>query len=305
MAALISSPCPSPSSTEDKPFRFLDLPIELRCMVYEEIEMSTSHYRLKDPTITDASEEQTTPASYMTLLVKSLPVSILATCQTINKEEAALLAPKLETLRNEPSHFIVDSTSFSTLSGSYLCIGSMIEEHERDQTTAQWFGPGGCMDPEAWNPRWFAISDLDQISHVFLRDSNEYAAIVAFYRKCLYARKHRHTTKTVITVCFRDHIGPREGFPLEFDMNPWLIDRARDGFELQLSGFSAENVVKAINDFAMAKAYNLFDRHWRIREISDAEWKTVSARDEVVSFEGEGAAGLKKLTYELILSIHR
>jgi hypothetical protein len=269
-------------------------------MVYEEIEMSTCHYRLKDPTITDASGEQTTPASYMTLVVKSLPVSILATCQTINKEAAPLLARKLEMLRNEPSHFIVDSTSFFTLSDSFHCIGSMIEEHERDQTTAQWFGPGECMDPEAWTPRWFAISDLDPISPCFLRGFKEYAAIVAFYRKCLHARRRRHTTKTVITVRFRDHVGSREGFPLEFDMNPWLMDRARDGFKLQLSGFSTEYVVKAINDFEMAKAHNLFGQHWRIGDISDAEWKTVSARDEIVRFEGEGAVRLEILRWLIL-----
>ena len=71
------------------------------------------------------------------------------------------------------------------------------------------------------------------------------------------------------------------------DLTTWLTDRARDGFESQLSGFSDEQIRIAIFDFEMVKSFDRIDQHWQIREISDAEWKVVSRRDGIVDVDGE------------------
>ena len=191
MEASLSSPKPACSSTQDKPFRFLDLPAELRYMVYEEIETSTCHYRLKDPSFKPKCEHQTTPVSYMTLVVRSLPVALLATCRLIHKEAVPFLAPKLETLRDEPSHFIIDSTSFHSFVNPYRSIGTILKKHEHDEIEGNWYSAGAGKDPENWIPRWFDIGrPCNPRYHVFIHGSEEHAAIVAFYRKCLAVRAH-------------------------------------------------------------------------------------------------------------------
>ena len=249
MAALLSSSKPACAFTEDKPFRFLDLPAELRYMVYEEIEISSCHYRLKDPTFKPEPEpeEQTTQPSYMTLVVKSLPVALLATCRLIHEEAARFLAPKLETLRDEPSHFIIDSTSLHSFVNNYRSIGTIFEKHDYDEITEDWYGLGASKDPETWIPRHFDIGcTYDPQFHIFLRGSKEHATIVEFYRKCLEVRRRRYTTKTVITVRYRS--GSPADLVGDLNFNTWLADRARDGFELQLTGFSPKDVLIAMRD---------------------------------------------------------
>ena len=83
-------------------------------MVYEQIEISARHYRLKDSALRYESDEETLPPSCMTLVIKTLPVALLTTCRLIHTEGAYFLAPKLEMLRDEPTRFIIDLTSFHT-----------------------------------------------------------------------------------------------------------------------------------------------------------------------------------------------
>lgn len=305
MDTLLSSPKAACSSMHEKPFRFLDLPAELRYMVYEEIEISSCHYRLKDPTFKPEPEEQTTQASYMTLVVKSLPVALLGTCRLIHEEAAPFLAPKLETLRDEPSHFIIDSTSLHSFVNNYRSIGTMLEKHEYDEITEYWYGLGASKDPETWIPRHFDIGcTYDPQFHIFLRGSKEHATIVEFYRKCLEVRRRRYTTKTVITVRYRP--GSPADLVGDLNFNTWLADRGRDGFELQLSGFGPNDVLIAMRDFPIV-AFPIGTRGlsinplWQVREISDAEWKTVSARDGIVDVNGEGVPQ-PNVFRELILS---
>ncbi|KAG9196175.1 hypothetical protein G6011_01296 [Alternaria panax] len=117
----------------DKPFRFLDLPAELQYIVYEQIEISTCHCRLKDLAFEYKFEEETTPASYMTLIVKTLPVELLATCHLIYEEAAPVLASKLETLRDEPSQFIIDSAGLRNFVYRRHSIGTMLQKQYFDR----------------------------------------------------------------------------------------------------------------------------------------------------------------------------
>ncbi|KAH6866555.1 hypothetical protein BKA58DRAFT_388209 [Alternaria rosae] len=226
MGTSLSSPRPPCSSTQNKPFRFLDLPADLRYMVYEEIEISTCHYRLEDPTFYSDSSEEATPSSYMTLVVKSLLLALLATCRLIHHEAAPYLAHKLETLRNEPSHFTIDSTSLYSLVNSYNSIGTMLEKHEYDNSTRKWYGAGAGKDPKTWIPRWIDIRGrFPRRTHVFMHGSRKHTAIVAFYRKCLETRRRRFTTKTVITGLGIDPLWQVK----EISDAEWKIVSSRDG----------------------------------------------------------------------------
>ncbi|KAJ4302720.1 hypothetical protein N0V90_001610 [Kalmusia sp. IMI 367209] len=107
------------------PFRFLDLPAELRFMVYERIPSkiaarsnmprtrmlkllytaTTHHHILNDPSMCDGK-------SFIQLVTKSVPTCILATCHKIRKEAQPFIDRKLECLCQEPNRVIVDPTSF-------------------------------------------------------------------------------------------------------------------------------------------------------------------------------------------------
>jgi hypothetical protein len=80
------------STMATQPFRFLDLPAELRFIVYEHIDFMTKHYTLEG---TDAPENSST----ITFVPKNLPVRILAIFQLINNEAKKFLRPKLAELR--------------------------------------------------------------------------------------------------------------------------------------------------------------------------------------------------------------
>ena len=103
-------PTPTPQSTPERalePFRFLDLPPELRCMVYEQLNIVTRRHVLSDSDVRQTSypnASQTTDLS-MTLLRKSLPVTLLTACQLVKVEAMPILATKLRELEKEPVRF--------------------------------------------------------------------------------------------------------------------------------------------------------------------------------------------------------
>jgi len=90
----------------------------------------------------------------------------------------------------------------------------------------------------------------------------------------------------VITVRYRP--GSPADLVGDLNFNTWLADRARDGFELQLSGFGPKDILIAMRDFLRETPSLYINPLWQVREISDAEWKTASARDGIVDVNGEG-----------------
>ncbi|KAF2128439.1 hypothetical protein P153DRAFT_318255, partial [Dothidotthia symphoricarpi CBS 119687] len=106
-------------NTPAKPFRFLDLPPELRCMVYDCIHITTTKHVLTKtdaelpPNIWPKSEGRASLP--ITLIRKSIPAAILATCRLINQEATPLLAPRLEELQREPLRFFVDFAAATAL----------------------------------------------------------------------------------------------------------------------------------------------------------------------------------------------
>jgi hypothetical protein len=87
----------------DQPSRFLDLPAELRCMVYECLNVETRLYTINYSYPFDTS----TPVT-ASIVIKRLSTSILASCHLICAEAATTLASKLKHLRNhEPLHMML------------------------------------------------------------------------------------------------------------------------------------------------------------------------------------------------------
>jgi hypothetical protein len=117
-----------------QPFRFLDLPPELRCIVYEQIGITTKHHTLESTNAPDKYSE-------ITLVRKSLPVQILATCRLINDEAKTFLRPKLAKLRNQPLRFLVDCASATALvdlrySPLVRCFG-LVPDEEREPLSVE------------------------------------------------------------------------------------------------------------------------------------------------------------------------
>jgi hypothetical protein len=84
-------------------FRFLDLPVELRCMVYEAIEVTTRKEVLDVSRSYDILKE----GSSITMLRGALGRSILATSHLVNKEASPIMARKIQIMANEPVRFLM------------------------------------------------------------------------------------------------------------------------------------------------------------------------------------------------------
>jgi hypothetical protein len=91
----------------DLPFRFLDLPSELRLMVYERISINVTHMVLQDLTYG--------PFASINLLSRTLPVALLATCRLVHTEASPVLQPKIALLRDtDRFSLIIDQMAYST-----------------------------------------------------------------------------------------------------------------------------------------------------------------------------------------------
>jgi hypothetical protein len=99
-----------------EPFRFLDLPAELRCMVYEHIDNDTRLHTVEDLRWWNYTA-QAWSTSEITIAIPSLRgCAILATCHAVFDEAYPILAPKLKRLHYcEPVHFIVNTCTFQSL----------------------------------------------------------------------------------------------------------------------------------------------------------------------------------------------
>jgi hypothetical protein len=84
-------------------FRFLDLPAELRCMVYEAIEVTTRKEVLDVSRTYDTLEDDAS----ITMFRGALERSILATSHLVNKEASPIMARKIQMMANEPLRFLV------------------------------------------------------------------------------------------------------------------------------------------------------------------------------------------------------
>jgi len=117
-----------------QPFRFLDLPPELRVMVYEQIHVTTITHEL------DLPSKEFTPwrnmaktTSTIAMARESLETAILATCRLIHHEASSTFATKLQLMAAEPLRFRLDWSNVLALtrrnSPFALCFSA---QHEFD-----------------------------------------------------------------------------------------------------------------------------------------------------------------------------
>jgi hypothetical protein len=100
-------------------FRFLDLPKELRLMVYERITPATHRSVVKhqsvtklDPATANRNDGAKGSEPSMMVICKTLDVALLATCSQIYHEARPFLAPKLQELMVEPVRLLMDYKLF-------------------------------------------------------------------------------------------------------------------------------------------------------------------------------------------------
>jgi hypothetical protein len=245
-------------SRDDEPFRFLDLPSELRLMVYEEIKADTRHYRLKDPVFEARSHGM--PASYITLVTQNLPVVLLATCHLINEEAKPIFAPKLAALRNEPAQYIVDSASFDTSTEEELSLFDLIRETEGEH-------PPSPTDKIFIGEYW---ENCSTDGHFVPGDAGHHV-IKEFVNKCVSYRALRPTQSTVMSI--RRHPAKSNIYPGHLSHATWLVGSGWDNLNFLMHGFEDESVDVASSDVQFEQARGYDCQTWQVEVGSPAYWK--------------------------------
>jgi hypothetical protein len=93
----------------NQPFRFLDLPPELRCIVYEHGTFNTQTYNID---FSECRHGHIAKPRYIQLVSQSLPFALLAICRLVGKESRPFLEPRLATLRDTKRFYIVVSFTY-------------------------------------------------------------------------------------------------------------------------------------------------------------------------------------------------
>ncbi|KAF2112179.1 hypothetical protein BDV96DRAFT_649538 [Lophiotrema nucula] len=97
-------------STTSDHFPFLNLPSELRLMIYEHLSITTRHHTLSFKTKFSRYLKPTMLS--VTLVTRTLPVPLLRTCKQIHSEASPTLSNPLSKLKKEPIKFIIDVEQF-------------------------------------------------------------------------------------------------------------------------------------------------------------------------------------------------
>ncbi|KAF2870092.1 hypothetical protein BDV95DRAFT_595655 [Massariosphaeria phaeospora] len=103
--AVLRRPKPSRALAAPKVFRFLDLPSEIRLMIYERLPVVTRHVRID----TDHRDGPDLPVSAYILVIRSVPTSILRTCHQIYAEASEIITSKIKEIFATPPKIIIEA----------------------------------------------------------------------------------------------------------------------------------------------------------------------------------------------------
>lgn len=186
----------------DAPFRFLDLPKELRLMIYESFPTTTKHHALPNFNFRDNDNDargdasQTYPeyVSETALVVTSLPFTgSFSTCRLIHAKAQAVLSKKLDYLMFEPIRIITGGWSLLVttpyVSGLLHCL------HERLLRGKQPFPT--TIDLGSYGLGFYPYTDCS-----YREQTPEYDAIISFLARCV---RHAETRAPYpeIDICIR------------------------------------------------------------------------------------------------------
>ena len=141
-------------------FRFLDLPKEVRLMVYENLNTSKTivKYNGLDMTSYDSLEQPS-----LVLTTHTLPVQLLATCRLIHSEASLVLAPKLAALKSYIPRILVSASSFNKASYNAIAhligivlisLHSLLKVKRRDYSEPRVLKPSSVQHTEKTLDKW-------------------------------------------------------------------------------------------------------------------------------------------------------
>jgi hypothetical protein len=102
-------------------FRFLDLPAELRCSVYEHVQISSLRHGLTrseadlDREVWPKMGSGAVEESSMTLITPETSIALLWTCRLIYREAHSIFVAKIQDAKSQPLRFIFDFYAASAL----------------------------------------------------------------------------------------------------------------------------------------------------------------------------------------------
>jgi hypothetical protein len=111
---------------------FLDLPAELRCMIYSCISFPSIHHTLLRSDVKMGSEAWPSPPfgapeSSITIILPDISIAIMLVCRLITKEAYPILLSKIQRLREQPIRYVADLCAvramFSYSGPTALCVG--------------------------------------------------------------------------------------------------------------------------------------------------------------------------------------
>ncbi|KAF2024448.1 hypothetical protein EK21DRAFT_117766 [Setomelanomma holmii] len=179
-------------------FCFLDLPAELRLLIYERIQTSNRHINLaKLPSTTAEAANSTWEVA---LTTKHPQSTLLHTCRQIRREYEPIFLRANEDLRSQPARFLVHHLSLH----NFTVLG----------------GLAGCIDnkfrPSASAPV-LPASSYETLQMMTTEPRPAYADFKSFIAKCVLYMRSRRIPKVVVAVRWTSSA-------LELDVAGLIID---------------------------------------------------------------------------------